>query len=351
MDLARLHLLHLHQIIYEVLSKAFECNLKWISSQAMDAAAFPNPWENGKGGKGGKGRKGEKGQDGEKGKGRKGDRKGDRGKGGGKGGKGGKGGGDEESLPSERKDQLEAELVALSRGTETSAIPRVGDLVQVRTLGSDPQQLQGKMGRVIGIALLPSLKNSGGAVSIRFDADAGLVGDLDVSVAASDIRILEAVRPLPEGSLTFPKTLSGLERKFVHSVAEKIGLISQSFGKGEDRYITVYRAAEGSRRSGAEDSLESSTSAVTKNIDASGVELDAESKAALLEAMTIPEGWAVSADRMVICRGPFQKPKQMDHRSVTWWQSQVISFMIPKFWRTLLPNKALFLYIHVVGLV
>lgn len=298
------------QIIYEALSKAFECNLKWISSQAMDAAAFPNPWENGRG-KGGKGRKGEKGQDGEKGKGRKGDRKGDR-------GKGGKGGtGDEESLPSERKDQLEAELVALSRGTETSAIPRVGDLVQVRTLGSDPQQLQGKMGRVIGIALLPSLKNSGGAVSIRFEADAGLVGDLDVSVAASDIRILEAVRPLPEGSLTFPKTLSGLERKFVHSVAEKIGLISQSFGKGEDRYITVYRAAEGSRRSGAEDSLESSTSAVTKNIDASGVELDAESKAALLEAMTIPEGWAVSADRMVICRGPFQKPKQMDHRSVT----------------------------------
>ncbi len=298
----------------------------------MDAAAFPNPWENGRG-KGGKGRKGEKGQDGD-GKGRKGDRKGDR-RGGKGGGKGGKDAGDEESLPSERKDQLEAELVALSRGTETSAIPRVGDLVQVKTvMGSDPQQLQGKMGRVIGIALLPSLKNSGGAVSIRFDADAGLVGDLDVSVAASDIRILEAVRPLPEGSLTFPKTLSGLERKFVHSVSEKIGLISQSFGKGEDRYITAYRAAEGSRRSGAEDSLESSTSAGTKNIDASGVELDAESKAALLEAMAIPEGWAISADRMVICRGPFQKPKQMDHRSVTCWQSQLISFVISKFWRT-----------------
>ena len=267
---------------------------------AMDAGAFPNVWENGKGG--GKGRKGKGRQDGNE-KGRKG----------GRGGKGGKGGGkdaDQESLPSERKEYLEDQLLALSKGTETSAFPRVGDLVQATVIGSDPQHLQGKTGKVIGVASLPCLKAS--AVTVRFD---GEEQDLDVSVAASDLRILEAVRPLPEGSLSFPKTLTGLERKFVHSVAERIGLISQSFGKGEDRYITVFRAAEGSGTSGCQNT-QGMDSVATANIEASGVELDDESRAALVEAVTIPEGWSVSADRMVVCRGPLQKPRQMDHRSV-----------------------------------
>eukprot|EP00438_Fugacium_kawagutii_P010304 Skav228843 [mRNA] locus=scaffold4680:170734:172258:+ [translate_table: standard] len=284
-----------------------------------DNGAFPNAWDNGKG-QGGKGRKGQKGH-------REGDEKGRKGgkghgkgqKGHGKAGKGhgengrGKGDGnrDEESLPSERKDYLEAQLVALSNGTEPSAVPRVGDLVQVmRVMGTDPEQLQGKTGEVIGVALLPSLKTSGGAVTVRLKAE-----NVDVSVGASDLQIVEAVEPLPEGSLTFPKTLTGLERKFVHAVSERMGLISQSFGKGEDRYITVFRAAAGSRTCGldGEDSIAAPTG---RNIEVSGVELDHESKLALLEAVTIPDGWIISADRMVICRGPLQKPKQMDHRSV-----------------------------------
>ena len=37
---------------------------------------------------------------------------------------------------------------------------------------------------------------------------------------------------------------------------------------------------------------------------------------ALLQAVDVPEGWVTSAERMVICRGSLQKPKQMDHRSV-----------------------------------
>jgi len=277
---------------------------------AMDGA-FPNVW-NGKGA-GGKGRKGEKGrQDGDE-QGRKGGNGGKGGKGG-KRGKGGKDAGDEDALPSERKDHLEAQLLALSCGTETSAIPRVGDLVQITVIGSDPQNLQGRTGKVIGVALLPSLKTSGGAVTVRLDRLDAEPEGLDVSVGASDLRILEAARPLPEGSLTFPKTLTGLERKFVHSVAERIGLISQSFGKGEDRYITAFRAAEGSGTSGCMDCVQGDS--VAGNIEVSGVELDQESKAALLEAVAVPENWIILADRMVICRGSLQKPRQMDHRSV-----------------------------------
>lgn len=116
--------------------------------------------------------------------------------------------------------------------------------------------------------------------------------------------------------MTFPKTLTGLERKFVHSVSEKIGLISQSFGKGEDRYITAFRAAEGSGTSGCMDHVEGDSVPAAANIEVSGVELDQESKAALLEAVAVPENWLILADRMLICRGSLQKPRQMDHRSV-----------------------------------
>ncbi|CAK9014081.1 unnamed protein product [Durusdinium trenchii] len=268
-------------------------------AEAMDTvAAFPDAWDaKGKGVKGGKGKRQQHGDQGRKGKG---------GKGGGKGGKGGKNGGKEE-LPTERKDELEAQLIALSRGTESSATPRVGDLVEVKVLGSDPQELQGQMGPVLGIASLPSLATP--AITVRLPSG-------ETSVSASELRIVEAQRPLPEGSLSFPKSLTGMERKFVHSVCERLGLISQSFGKGDDRYITAFRPAEGSGSSGCEPSAPSPCSPSTTVIDVSGVKLDDESKRALLDAVVVPEGWVSSAERMVVCHGSFQKPKQMDHRSV-----------------------------------
>ena len=40
---------------------------------------------------------------------------------------------------------MEAELKSLSSGTESSAIPRVGDMVEMKILGSDPQNLQGDL--------------------------------------------------------------------------------------------------------------------------------------------------------------------------------------------------------------
>lgn len=223
-----------------------------------------------------------------------------RGKGQGKGGKGkgGKGKGKDEEISTQRREQLEAQLRALSLGTEDSAVPRVGDRVEVKVMGTDRQELQGRLGEVIGTA--PALK----AATVRFDTD--------VSVAWSDLRVVQAARPLPEGYLSFPKTLTGQERKVVHSLAEEMHLLTQSFGMGAERYITAYRQAEGAEMPdivpGEEERL--------ADVEVSGLELDEVSKAALLGAVVVPEGWVALADRMVICRGSLRRPKQMDHRSV-----------------------------------
>ena len=66
---------------------------------------------------------------------------------------------------------------------------------------------RGQMGPVLGIASLPSL--AGTAVTVRLVSG-------EISVSAEDLRIVEAKRPLPEGSLSFPKSLTGaLERFFM----------------------------------------------------------------------------------------------------------------------------------------
>ena len=95
---------------------------------------------------------------------------------------------------------------------------------------------------------------------------------------------MEASLPLPEASLLFPKTLTGLERKFVHASAETLGLISQSFGEGAERYITAFRPAQKAVEPAKEPTepeakqpeapLSSGDQAVA-SVDCSGVELDA----------------------------------------------------------------------------
>eukprot|EP00913_Durusdinium_trenchii_P019791 g18604.t1 len=56
------------------------------------------------------------------------------------------------------------------------------------------------MGPVLGIASLPSLATP--AITVRLPSG-------ETSVSASELRIVEAQRPLPEGSLSFPKSLTG----------------------------------------------------------------------------------------------------------------------------------------------
>ena len=45
-------------------------------------------------------------------------------------------------------------------------------------------------------------------------------------------------------SFTFPPTLNNTERKFLHNLSEKLGLISKSSGKGDARAITVKKRSE-----------------------------------------------------------------------------------------------------------
>jgi HrpA-like RNA helicase len=50
-----------------------------------------------------------------------------------------------------------------------------------------------------------------------------------------------------EGTLalaTFPSTLTNIERKFLHKLAEELGLKSKSQGEGTNRYITVFKQKE-----------------------------------------------------------------------------------------------------------
>jgi HrpA-like RNA helicase len=59
-----------------------------------------------------------------------------------------------------------------------------------------------------------------------------------------DLRIrftkqLNRLREEDVNEVVFPTTLTNIERKFLHALAEELGLKSQSIGKGEDRCITV----------------------------------------------------------------------------------------------------------------
>ena len=44
--------------------------------------------------------------------------------------------------------------------------------------------------------------------------------------------------------MAFPPNLSNVERCFVHQVAQEMGLKTKSFGKNEDRYLTVFKQSE-----------------------------------------------------------------------------------------------------------
>lgn len=266
------------------------------------------------------------------------------------------------NIPAERQAELEAQLKALRDGVEPGVLPKVDDVIRVvQVLGTDRTHLQGRTGTVLGTA---SLAGSGAAVSVRFEGDGAAFGDgLVLTLAAQDVAVLEAARPLREGSVVFPKTLTGLERKLVHSIAEGIGLYSQSFGEGKDRYITVFRRAPSSLAgegagglsasskaeagaaaepatapaavpsAAADDAADTSAQASAAMapgsaasaaegaavVRCSGLELEPSSREALLRAVgPLPEGWRSWGDRMVLCQGPLERPSpaEADRRSV-----------------------------------
>ena len=168
----------------------------------------------------------------------------------------------------------------------------------------------------------PSSSFPSGAFTVRLEGERSTTDVAEVTAPAGDLTVVEASAPLPEASLSFPKTLNGLERKFVHASAEALGLLSQSFGEGQERYITAFRPAQ-------------QLSAVVADapsvcplrpprppeldagaVESCGLELDAASQEQLLQSVAVPVGWQAFADRLTVCQGSFGQPKDQDHRSV-----------------------------------
>ena len=75
-------------------------------------------------------------------------------------------------------------------------------------------------------------------------------GPVSEHTVAEDMRIrftrmLLKLREDTVKEVVFPNDLTNIERKFLHKLAEELGLKSKSHGKGEDRKITVTKPSEG----------------------------------------------------------------------------------------------------------
>jgi HrpA-like RNA helicase len=78
------------------------------------------------------------------------------------------------------------------------------------------------------------------------------------------IKFTRQLYKLREGDVkevVFPNDLTGVERKFLHKLAEELGLKSKSNGKGNDRRITVTKPSE----DGDDDTGDAETPLVTLN--------------------------------------------------------------------------------------
>ena len=75
-------------------------------------------------------------------------------------------------------------------------------------------------------------------------------GPVSEHTVAEDMRIrftrmLLKLREDTVKEVVFPSDLNNIERKFLHKLAEELGLKSKSHGKGDDRKITVTKPSEG----------------------------------------------------------------------------------------------------------
>eukprot|EP00931_Biecheleriopsis_adriatica_P104385 TRINITY_DN79068_c0_g1_i1.p1 TRINITY_DN79068_c0_g1~~TRINITY_DN79068_c0_g1_i1.p1 ORF type:complete len:287 (+),score=67.52 TRINITY_DN79068_c0_g1_i1:32-892(+) len=273
------------------------------------SGAFPDAWQ-GSPAKGGKGRGYAKG----KGKGK--DKRKEKAKGG-----------------DDRRDEFHSLLEAFKNGTEPGAVPRVADEVKVvQVLGQDRRNLEGRTGKVIGVAAMQSSSLST-AITVHFAGDGASFGEagLDLTLAAEDLQVVEAARPLPEASLAFPKHLNGYDRKHVHEIAEQLGLFTQSFGEKDERYITAYRRAEASPEaaatapsvahapgtSGAATTAQDEAEA-RGHVSFASIDLEQASVDELFAALSgeVPEGWHRQPGRMLICKGSLGKPVNSERRTV-----------------------------------
>jgi hypothetical protein len=124
---------------------------------------------------------------------------------------------------------------------------------------------------------------------------------LSASSVREDLRIrfTEQLLQLREDEVTevcFPSNLSNVERKFLHALAQELGLKSKSRGKGDDRFITVIKHA-------------------TKTSDSSGIffEMKDETKSILSSVLyNVPKGVK-----------PSRRSKKKDHQKVEGYSNSV----------------------------
>jgi len=137
---------------------------------------------------------------------------------------------------------------------------------------------------------------------------------------------LEAFMEGPETQLAMPPTITGLERKFLHEVSQELGLTSQSFGQGRDRYLCIFKSGTSVPSEGA---AGDASPAAEEPEDTSGgrifysaVVLSEESKERLRSLCAtafkggIPSSWTTHCEHMTICMGPLTRPLTEDSRSV-----------------------------------
>lgn len=111
--------------------------------------------------------------------------------------------------------------------------------------------------------------------------------------------------------------LTGLERKFIHQLADEHGLSSQSAGFGPDRYITLFKDTLAAESPDATEEQAPVEEVDPDTIQFSGMKIDNESRGMLMPLVDIPEGWLIKARIGLLCKGALSAPKhdRRDFRS------------------------------------
>ncbi len=96
-------------------------------------------------------------------------------------------------------------------------------------------------------------------------------GGISASTVSEELRIrfttqLRQLRESEVSEVIFPSNLTNIERKFLHKLAQDLGLKSKSKGKGDDRYITVTKRETGMKEKEIFFQLKFSTLSLLKHI-------------------------------------------------------------------------------------
>jgi len=186
-------------------------------------------------------------------------------------------------------------------------------------------------------------KGGGKAKGRGFGAGEGNCDDIPEARREDLRQQTEAFARSLDSQMTWPTSVNGLERKFLHVLAEEFGFSSQSFGEGSgNRYIcffkqdhatpkqekpeesTVTKEANNSELSTGDFVMVSRAmpSKPPDTVTYSAVVLDEESCTRLQKESVnlfsggFSKGWTVHCDHMTICNGPLANPSTEDFRSV-----------------------------------